>query len=72
MAIDQAALDNWFTYHKPTFDQPETYAKLREAGKVFAQTILELTPPCADQSAAIRHVRDAVFTANAAIACGGK
>jgi hypothetical protein len=34
--------------------------------------IVALTPPSADQTAAIRKVREAVFTANAAIACGGR
>ena len=72
MPIDQNTLDNWFSYHKPTDGQPEVYEKLREAGKRFAEQIVLLTPPSADQTAAIRHVRDAVFTANAAIACGGK
>ena len=31
--------------------------------------ILLNTPPCADQSAAIRLVREAVMTANASIVC---
>jgi hypothetical protein len=72
LPIDQASLDNWFVYHKPEGDQPERYEKLRAAGKVFAEAIVALTPPSADQSAAIRLVREAVFTANAAIACGGR
>lgn len=72
MPIEQSALDNWFKYHKPTDGQPEKYEELRAAGKVLAETIVRLTPPSADQSAAIRLVREAVFTANAAIACGGK
>lgn len=70
--ITQEQLDNWFVYHKPTEGQPEQYEELREAGKKFSETIVRLTPPSADQSAAIRLVREAVFTANAAIACGGK
>jgi hypothetical protein len=70
--IDQATLDNWFTYHAPQPGQPEVYEKIRNAGKAFAEQIVALTPPSADQTAAVRHVRDAVFTANAAIACGGK
>jgi hypothetical protein len=37
---------------------------------VFAETIIRNTPPGSDQSAAIRKVREAVMTANAAIACG--
>lgn len=69
---EQEKLDNWFSYHAPSEGQPEKYEALRAAGKVLAQVIVELTLPSADQTAALRHVRDAVFTANAAIACGGK
>jgi hypothetical protein len=70
--IDQAALDNWFTYHAPDNDQQESYLAIREAARQLAEVIVYRTPPSADQSAAIRHVREAVMTANAAIACGGK
>lgn len=52
--------------------QAEIYEAIREAGKVFAATIVKYTPPSADQTTAIRKIREAVFTANAAIACGGK
>jgi hypothetical protein len=62
-------IDNLFTYHPPKGDQVERYGKLREAGKALAEVIIECTPQCADQSAAIRKVREAVMTANAAIAC---
>lgn len=67
--MTQAELDNWFIYHSPTPDQLPKYTAIRSAGKVLAETILANTPPSADQSAAIRHVREAVMTANAAIAC---
>jgi len=61
----------WFTYHKPEGDQPAKYEAIRMAGLNFAQTILDNTPVGADQSAAIRKVREAVMTANAGIACNG-
>lgn len=67
--ITQTDLDNWFRYHAPQEGQVERYGQLRDAAKVFAEMIVELTPPSADQSAAIRKVREAVMTANAAIAC---
>lgn len=70
--ITQQQLENWFTYHPPQEGQPERYEKLRKAGLALAETIVELTPASADQTAAIRKVREAVFTANAAIACGGQ
>lgn len=67
--IDQEQLENWFTHHPPTGNDVYRYKKLRAAGYEFAKTIIESTPPSADQSAAIRKVREAVMTANAAIAC---
>jgi hypothetical protein len=68
--IDQNDLDNWFVYHSPKADQNARYVEIRTAAKLFAQVILQNTPAGADQTAAIRKVREAVFTANAAIACG--
>jgi hypothetical protein len=66
--MTQEELDNIFCYHAPKADQLPRYEKLRAAGKALAQEILDCTPPSADQSAAIRKVREAVMTANAAIA----
>lgn len=57
-----------FTYHPPKPEQIPKYEELRKAGEEFAQTILRLTPGCPDQTVAIRHVREAVMNANAAIA----
>ena len=67
--MNQHDLDNLFTYHAPTKEQQGRYAMLRAAGKVFAECILSLTPACSDQSTAIRKTREAVYAANAAIAC---
>ena len=49
---------------------PKSYERLRSAARAFSEEILECTPVGADQSAAIRKVREAVMTANAAIAIG--
>ena len=68
----EAELDDLFTHHKPFGDQNERYVSIREAAKTLARTILENTPTSADQNAALRHVREAVFTANAAIAVNEK
>lgn len=65
-------LDHVFTYHAPSPDQQVVYEKLRASAKAFAHAIQELTPACADQSAALRHVREALMTANAAVSLGGK
>ena len=69
----QAKLDNWFTHHPPQGPEDVArYQRIREAGKAFAEVIARETPQSADQTVAIRHVREAVMVANCAIACGGK
>jgi len=68
--VEQIDLDRWFKYHAPTEGQPAKYEALRAAGKRFAEQIVALAPECADQTDAIRKVREAVMAANAAIACG--
>jgi hypothetical protein len=69
--IDEATLINWFSYHVPTEESLPQFKAIREAGLVFARVIVENTEASADQSAAIRKIREATMTANAAIACGG-
>lgn len=69
----QEQLDNWFTHHPPQGPADvELYHQIREAGKVFAQVINQTCPESADKTAAIRKIREAVFTSNAALACKGK
>jgi hypothetical protein len=68
----QLHLDNWFQYHAPAVGQVASYERIRLAGKHFAETIFDLCPSSADRTDAIRKVREAVMTANASIACGGK
>ncbi len=70
--ISHDDLANWFTYHAPQGDDPVKYERIRSAGLALAQTIVEQTLPSADQTAAVRKVREAVMTANAAIACRGR
>lgn len=69
---DSAKLDNWFSYHAPIGDQGERYERLRAGAKAYAQLIVELCPPSADRTVAIRKLREAVYSANASIACGGR
>ena len=64
-------IENWFTYHSPDDNAIPKYKELRKQGLRFARAIMENCPPGADRSAAIRKVREAVMTANAAIACCG-
>lgn len=66
------AIQNWFTYHPPTEETIPKFKAVRDAGMAFARVINESCPPGADTSTAIRKVREAVMTANAAIACCGK
>lgn len=62
-------LKNWFQYHPPVGNQTETYEAIRVAGHAFASVILAQTPAGPDQTDAIRKIREAVMTANAAVAC---
>lgn len=71
MHLDEAAISKIFTYHPPEPGQPEKYEAIRLCGKALALAILAATPTCADQTAAIRKVREAVMTANAAVALKG-
>lgn len=63
-----AEIEEIFTYHPPKGDQLERYQKIRDKAKELALTIRECTPPSADQTAAIRKLRECVMTANASIA----
>jgi hypothetical protein len=65
-------LDNVFKYHSPTPEQLPKYEALRASAKQFAESIVSNTPSCADQTAALRKVREACMTANAAVALDGK
>lgn len=64
-------IGEWFQYHAPTDDQIKSYQRIRDESRRFAYAIVEETPECADQTAALRKLRECVMTANAAIACKG-
>jgi hypothetical protein len=61
-------IENLFTYHPPTDIQREKYERIREAAKMLAYEIDAACEPGPDRTAAMRHVREAVMTANASIA----
>jgi len=61
-------IDDLFTYHPPKPDQIPRYEAIREAARVFARVLEQNTPSSADQTAAIRKLRECVMTANASIA----
>jgi hypothetical protein len=71
MAVKKADLDNVFSDHVPEQADLDAYEAIRTKGKELAELILEKTPVCGDQQAAIRKVREAVFTANSAVALKG-
>lgn len=64
-------IENLFTYHAPTDEQKKSYEVLRKGAMDFARLIDENCPESPDRTAAIRHLREAVMTANAAIATDG-
>lgn len=68
MTKEQAEIEHLFTYHAPRGDQPQRYERIREAAKALAKVIVDNTPKSADQSAAIRKLRECVHVANASIA----
>ena len=61
-------IEELFSYHPPTGDQPERYKRIRAAAKALAYEIDLCCPAGPDRTAAIRHIREAVMTANASIA----
>ncbi len=71
LSADAESLDWVFDYHRPNDEQRKMYDDVRVAAKNMARVIFESCPACADRSAAIRKVREAMFTANAAIALHG-
>jgi hypothetical protein len=64
-------IEDLFTYHSPDATQAAQYLAIRSAAKALAHVIVDNTSPSADQTAAIRKLRECVMTANAAIALKG-
>lgn len=64
-------IEDVFTYHAPDAEDLVAYQVMRQAAKDLTTAIIAYTPVCGDQQAAIRHVREAVMTANAARALRG-
>lgn len=68
---DDEKLVELFKYHSPNETTIPKYAAINQAAKNFAEVLLQNCPRCADRSAAIRLIRDARMTANAAVALNG-
>lgn len=71
MAVNLTNVDDVFSYHAPGPGDPEAYEAIRFGARVLARVILAHTPVSADQQASLRKLREAVMTANAAIALKG-
>jgi hypothetical protein len=67
MPVTLENLHDVITYHQPTEQEIEMIGKIRNASENLCDTILRCTPTCGDQTAAIRKVREAMMTANAAV-----
>jgi len=62
-------VDNWFMHHPPKNDQEARYQKLRCKFRALAHDIVDMTPPCADQTVALRKLQAANMAVNVTIAC---
>jgi hypothetical protein len=71
MPVTKDNLHDVISSHNPDIEQMARMAIIREAAEEFAATILVNTPNCADQQAALRHVREALMTANSAVILRG-
>lgn len=60
-----------FRYHAPNDTTIPKYAAINQAAKNFAEVVVQNCPSGPDRSAAIRQIREARMTANAAIALNG-
>lgn len=70
--MTNAEIEDLFMYHAPSPDMTAKFLPLRDAIVSAAIAINELCPPGADRTAAIRKLKEAHMTANAAIVLEGK
>lgn len=61
----------FFKYHARNSQTIPKYAAINQAAKNFAEVVLANCPPGTDRADAIRKIREARMTANAAIALNG-
>ena len=66
-----AYLEYLFTFHDDPNNTPH-FVEIREAALQFAKVLIRHCPSSADRTFAIRKVREAVMTANAAVALNGR
>lgn len=68
----EAAVDNIFDYHAWNEIQVEDGKQVRKALAEAVKVIIDVVPPSADRSAAIRKIREARMDCNSAITHRGK
>lgn len=61
-------INEQFTYHRPTGDQPQRYEQLRAKAKELAFLIRDLCPATPERTEAINRLRESIMWANASIA----
>ena len=61
-----------FTYHKPSGDQPRKYQRIRDYAKSLGLIINEECPESEDKRFALMYLQQAVMCANASIAIHDK
>lgn len=65
-----ADIENQFAYHQPpTSEVGDRHSRVRDECGTLARTLTELAPRGDELEEALKHVRMAMFWANAAIAC---
>lgn len=65
-------VNDLMTFHPWSKEQLEAGQPVRAAAQQFVRALLLNVPPSADRSAAIRHVREALYNANGALTHSGK
>lgn len=64
-------IENAFTYHRPSGDQPEKYERIRAKAKELAYLLDDLCPDSREKSLAMTKIEEASMWANASIARNG-
>lgn len=72
MPVTRENLHDVIRYQAPTEEQVSNITEIRNSSIGLIAAILDGCPDCADRTAAIRKVREAMMTANAAIVLNGK
>ena len=66
--LSKEQIENIFTYHAPTGDQPERYERIRGEAKHLAYQINQLCPDGEEKNLAMARLQESVMWANASIA----